>query len=61
MYKPDCRKCANCYKYGCCRVYGDDPAKAILTCKADGYEAYKFRPRAGKGKGAHHGSQRSQK
>lgn len=44
MYKPDCRKCINCYKYGCCKQYGDDQLKAIQTCAADGYAEYKMRP-----------------
>lgn len=55
MYRPDCRKCMNCYKYGCRRIYGDDPTKATQTCAADGFKEYRFRPREKKRNGVHHG------
>lgn len=42
MRKIDCRKCGNVDKKAdCCKVYGNDPDKAVVSCAQDNFKNYK--------------------
>jgi len=44
-FEIDCRKCDNCdMEIGCCKLYGNDPEKAVKACAANCFAGYKETP-----------------
>lgn len=49
MKRVDCRWCVNCARNEC-KLYGDDPVKAVRNCAFDGFRNYIQRKRKPKKK-----------